>query len=58
MDTPSELLAQIITVRLVAEELLTAAAAKALQPKLAEGTLRMEDWRLPIELGVKRGIKP
>ncbi len=54
MDTPSEALARRITTRLVNEGLLTDAAAKTLHPKMADGTLRQEDWRLPIELGVKK----
>ena len=55
MNTPSELLAQRITARLVSEGLLTGAAAKALELKLSDGTARADDWRLPIELGVGRG---
>jgi len=50
MDTPSQALAAKVTERLVSEGLITLAAAKAIQPKLADGTLRAEDWRLPIEL--------
>ena len=58
MDTPSQLLAARIIERLVSEKLLTAVAAKKLQPKLAEGKMRAEDWRLPIELAEKRETKP
>ena len=54
MDTPSQLLAAKIAERLVKEELLTAEAAKKLLPMLADGKLRAEDWRLPIELGVAK----
>jgi len=50
MDTPSQALAAKITERLVREGLITAEAANKLQPKFAEGKLRPEDWRLPIEL--------
>lgn len=53
MDTPSQTLAARIAERLVREGLITAEAAKKIQPKLAEGRLRAEDWRLPIELGDK-----
>jgi hypothetical protein len=54
MDTPSKALAVKITERLVREGLVTAEAAKKMQPKLAEGKLRAEDWRLPIELAEKK----
>lgn len=57
MDTPSQLLAAKIVERLVKEKLMTAAAAKKLQPQLADGKLRAEDWRLPIELGVGKDGK-
>ena len=58
MDTPSQALAAKITERLVREGLITAEAAKRLQPKLAEGKLRPEDWRLPIELAGEKEPKP
>ena len=58
MDTPSQALAAKITDRLVQEGLITADAAKRIQPKLAEGKLRAEDWRLPIELVKKKEAKP
>ena len=58
MDTPSQTLAAKITERLVREGLITADAAKKVQPKLAEGKLRAEDWRLPLELGEKKEAKP
>ena len=44
--------------RLVREKLISAEAAKRLQPKLAEGKLRSEDWRLAIELADKEEAKP
>jgi len=44
--------------RLVRAGLLTANAAKKIQPKLADGKLRAEDWRLPIELAEKKEAKP
>ncbi len=58
MDTPSEALAAKITERLVREGLITAEAAKRLRPKLVEGTLQPEDWRLAIELADKKEAKP
>ena len=50
-ETPSQVLARQIVERLVAERLISAKAGESLLPKLAEGKLRAEDWRLPIELG-------
>jgi hypothetical protein len=58
MDTPSQALAAKITEQLIAEGLITAEAAKKIQPKLAEGKMRVEDWRLPIELAGKKEAKP
>lgn len=58
MDTPSQALAARITERLVRENLITAEAARRLQPKLAEGTLRAEDWRLPLKVGEGKEPKP
>jgi hypothetical protein len=42
-------LAAKIIARLVDEKLLTAKSGKKILPKLAEGKLRPEDWRLPLE---------
>ncbi len=53
MKTPSQTLAEKIIERLIREGLLTAEAAKTMLPKLTEGKLRAEDWRLPIELAVE-----
>ncbi|MDQ2997872.1 MAG: hypothetical protein M3R61_12565 [Chloroflexota bacterium] len=50
LETPSQKLARQIVERLVGEKLISAEAANTLQPKLADGTLRAEDWKLPIEL--------
>ncbi|MDD2707879.1 MAG: hypothetical protein PHV34_07690 [Verrucomicrobiae bacterium] len=58
IKTPSEQLAAKIIERLVSEKLLTANDSKKLQPKLASGQLRAEDWRLPIELAEKKEAKP
>jgi hypothetical protein len=58
MNTPAQTLAVKITERLVREGLITADAAKAMTPKLADGKLRPEDWRLPVELaGQKKEAK-
>jgi hypothetical protein len=58
MNTPSQALAARITDRLVKEGLLTVEAARKIQVNLAEGKLRPEDWRLPIELADKKEAKP
>jgi len=49
--TPSQALAEQIVARLVKEQLISAQAARMFEPQLADGKLRAEDWRLPIELG-------
>jgi len=55
VDTPSTKLASAILDRLVAEHLLSPDDHQKLMPKLADGKLRAEDWRLPIELaGAKK----
>ncbi|HVM50025.1 MAG TPA: hypothetical protein VMU04_18500 [Candidatus Acidoferrum sp.] len=58
MDTPSETLAAKIMERLVRENLITAEVAKRLHPKLAEGKLAPEDWRLAIELADRKEASP
>ena len=58
MDTPAQRLARHITARLVQEGFLSAESAKAMQPKMAEGSLKGEDWRLPIELAGGKKAKP
>jgi hypothetical protein len=50
MDSPSDALAQRIVDKLVKEKILTAAEARKLLPKLVEGKLRQEDWRLAVEI--------
>ncbi|MFA6173715.1 MAG: hypothetical protein WC334_01865 [Kiritimatiellales bacterium] len=57
MKTPSQELAKKITERLLSEGLISADAAKQIEPKLAEGKLREEDWRLPIELAGQKQVK-
>ena len=57
MHTPSYILAAKIIERLVGEGLVTAEAAKKLQPRVAEGKMTAEDWRLPIELAQKKELK-
>jgi hypothetical protein len=58
MDTPSQALAAKITERLVRESLITSEAGKRLQPKLSEGKLKEEDWRLAVELAQKKEVNP
>jgi hypothetical protein len=57
MGTPSEQLASRIAKRLVSEHLLTEDGANRLEPQIAAGTLRSEDWRLPIEVAEDKGDK-
>ena len=57
MNTPSERLAERIIERLIQEKLLTKQEGKKILPKMAEGKLRSEDWRLPIELSAPRETK-
>jgi hypothetical protein len=49
-ETPTHQLARQIIDRLVQEGLMSEEAGRKLLPKLSAGTLRGEDWRLPIEL--------
>jgi len=53
MDVPSQELAKRVLERLVAEKLLRPDDAQKLLPKLAEGQLRPEDWRLALEKGME-----
>lgn len=57
MEKPGELLAAKIVERLAKEKLISPASAKKMLPKLADGHLRAEDWRLPIELGTEKKLK-
>jgi hypothetical protein len=50
MESPSETLARRIADKLVREKILSAAEAKKIVLKLAEGKLRAEDWRLAVEI--------
>ena len=54
MDTPSQALASKIIDRLIQEKLISQSTAKKMQPKLAEGKIKAEDWRFAIELSEKR----
>lgn len=49
METLSGRLATIAVERLMQEKLLTDSEAMKLLPKLADGTMRPEDWRLALE---------
>ena len=57
MDTPSQKLAKKIVDRLVREKLVTQQDADKIFPKLADGKLQAEDWRLPLELNKSKGEK-
>jgi len=54
MDTPSKQLAGKIMDRLIAEKLMSPDDRKKLLPKLADGKLKQEDWRLAVELAGSR----
>jgi hypothetical protein len=57
VETPSEQLARKIIERLVREGLITQQTGNRMLPKLADGTLQAEDWRLPLELGNSKARK-
>ena len=57
VETPSEKLARKIIERLIREGLITEQAGAKMLPKLADGTLQAEDWRLPLELGNSKARK-
>jgi hypothetical protein len=44
--------------RLIAEKLLSPANGQKLLANLADGKLRPEDWRLPLELASDQEAKP
>lgn len=50
MPTPSEQVASQIVKRLIEAKLLRAADESKVFPKLADGTMNAQDWRLAIEL--------
>lgn len=54
METPSQKLAARILKRLTDAKILREDDAQAIAPKLANGTLRQEDWRLAIEKALER----
>jgi hypothetical protein len=57
MEKPSHKLAGKIVTRLIKEKLISEQAGKKLLPKLAEGKLRAEDWRLPLEVGTEKKLQ-
>lgn len=50
MPTPTEQVASQIVKRLIEAKLLRAGDESKVFPKLADGTMNAEDWRLAIEL--------
>lgn len=54
MNTPSEDLAKRILEQLLAENLITLEDAGHLLPKLAEGKMRPEDWKLALEKAIEK----
>ena len=57
MNTPSEELANMILVKLVAESCVTKEDAEKMLAKMATGKLRAEDWKLAMEKGAQRRAK-
>lgn len=57
MDAPSGPLAESILDQLIAEKLLSPKDREKLLPKLADGKLKQEDWRLAIELAEEKEKK-
>jgi hypothetical protein len=57
MGTPSTQLATLIVERLIKEGLLREGDRKATLPKLADGELKQEDWRLAVELSIAKDVK-
>jgi hypothetical protein len=54
METPSQQLAARILKKLVGQKLLLEDDIRRLAPKLADGTLRPEDWQLAIEKAIDK----
>jgi hypothetical protein len=54
METPSQQLAARILKKLVGQKLLLKDDIRRLAPKLADGTLRPEDWQLAIEKAIDK----
>lgn len=58
MDTPSSQLAEKIMQRLAEEKLFRPEDQKKLLERIADGSIKQEDWRLAIELSLgKEGEK-
>lgn len=58
MDTPPQILARKIVEHLVRESILTEQEAAKAIPKIAEGKMRAEDWRLSVEVSAAKKSKP
>lgn len=58
MEKASEKLAAQIIARLAKEKLISSDTGEKMKQKLAEGKLRPEDWRLPLEVGTETKRKP
>ena len=52
MSSPSETLAAKIIEKLIEQKLLSRPEARKILPKLADGKLGPEDWRLSIEINM------
>jgi hypothetical protein len=58
MNSPSERLAERILNKLVQQKLLSKQEAKKLLPKVAEGRVRAEDWKLAVDISTAPKAKP
>ena len=58
METPATQLAALILARLIEENLVRAEHRDQLCAALANGKLKMEDWRLAVELSHKQKGQP
>ena len=56
-ETPSQQLAREIFEALQAEGLIAEQDRDSLLPKLAEGRMKAEDWRLAIETAQEKGAR-
>jgi hypothetical protein len=58
MDSACRIIAERVVKSLVKEKLLSESEAKKLAPKLANGKVRAEEWRLAVESSIPRKAKP
>ena len=54
MQTPSQKLAAKFAARLIDQGLMSYADSKRMEPKIAEGTAKGPEWKLPVEKQLER----